>query len=329
MILYKYMPLRKDFFIDPLIRLTGPAELNDPFDSIPSDASVIKKTEHLARAANLSEKEFNRKIYITKDFDVKKRLMEVGVISLTEDYENLLMWSHYADEHRGIVVGFECDDTWLDYCPSNEIVSNQCFNERMPIPVRYRARRDDIRTVVKDTFFECNRHLMLNAYLVKSDSWIYEKEHRAIIDKKYSNVIVLEKKHVESTKWLEAFERSDLEVLKREVMGDYIKITINPESSYDVCFKMLMDCREAMFFVRPSLGAIVSVTFGCKVPLRDVDDLFNQGYIKEMSMLNPNIEYFHAEANSDEFKLNFHEAMYRGFPFTGLYDSYRNMVVRK
>ena len=31
-----------------------------------------------------------------------------GVLSLTRDPRNLLMWAHYGSEHRGIAVGFDC-----------------------------------------------------------------------------------------------------------------------------------------------------------------------------------------------------------------------------
>ena len=39
-ILYKYMPFRLSFFDDPLLRLTPPSDLNDPFDS----KETLKKT---------------------------------------------------------------------------------------------------------------------------------------------------------------------------------------------------------------------------------------------------------------------------------------------
>lgn len=31
----------------------------------------------------------------------------VGVLSLTRNIENPLVWSHYADEHRGFVIGYD------------------------------------------------------------------------------------------------------------------------------------------------------------------------------------------------------------------------------
>lgn len=40
---------------------------------------------------------------IQLDFDA------VGVLSFTEDYTSSLMWAHYADQHRGIVLEFDYD----------------------------------------------------------------------------------------------------------------------------------------------------------------------------------------------------------------------------
>lgn len=44
-----------------------------------------------------------------------KRTMneKFGLICFSEDWENPLLWSHYADKHRGICLGFETDDRIL------------------------------------------------------------------------------------------------------------------------------------------------------------------------------------------------------------------------
>jgi hypothetical protein len=54
--------------------------------------------------------------------DVSK---EFGVVCLSTDCGNIAMWSHYADQHRGIVIGF--DSTKL--------------NARPWWPVEYRCER--------------------------------------------------------------------------------------------------------------------------------------------------------------------------------------------
>ncbi|MFS1423454.1 hypothetical protein [Shewanella sp. 10N.286.48.B5] len=77
--LYKYMPLRKEFFDNFLIRGSQKYALNDPFELRPSSSE--------------SEKSLAESSYF-----------DYAVISLSETNNNLLMWSHYADQHKGIIL---------------------------------------------------------------------------------------------------------------------------------------------------------------------------------------------------------------------------------
>jgi hypothetical protein len=46
--------------------------------------------------------------------DYKRTMSErFGLICFSEDWENPLLWSHYADKHRGICLGFEGRDSIL------------------------------------------------------------------------------------------------------------------------------------------------------------------------------------------------------------------------
>ena len=40
---------------------------------------------------------------------VAEEIRDLGVLSLAENRESLLMWAHYADRHRGFLIGFERD----------------------------------------------------------------------------------------------------------------------------------------------------------------------------------------------------------------------------
>lgn len=41
--------------------------------------------------------------------NIDNQLNEVGIFSLSEDCENILMWAHYADSSRGVAIGFDVD----------------------------------------------------------------------------------------------------------------------------------------------------------------------------------------------------------------------------
>lgn len=98
-----------------------------------------------------------------------------GIFCATRNKSNLLMWSHYADEHRGVVFGFQPDAardsflcllepvTYSDvrpsfYKPFDPLVGN------MPAPT-----------------LEAMRAFTRSLTAVKSMQWAYEEELRVVI----------------------------------------------------------------------------------------------------------------------------------------------------
>jgi len=85
-ILYKYYPPeRMDFFETFTVRFTCPEDFNDLFDS--TWRGRTSDTDAFFRESRF-----------------RKRL---GILCLTEDPDNQLMWVHYAARHSGSVVGFD------------------------------------------------------------------------------------------------------------------------------------------------------------------------------------------------------------------------------
>ena len=79
------------FLLNGSLRLTPRNCLNDPFEIL------VPK--------NIKDK--YKKIIDTNKF--QEYLDFIGVISLTETKDNLLMWSHYAREHSGVAFEFDID----------------------------------------------------------------------------------------------------------------------------------------------------------------------------------------------------------------------------
>jgi hypothetical protein len=95
---------------------------------------------------------------------LRKQLAEnLGVLCFSENPTQLLMWSHYADSHRGVCLEFESDESpvkgWRKYIYH---------------PVRYVTDRriNVLELGYKDAF-----HQLLTC---KSMDWAYEKERRLI-----------------------------------------------------------------------------------------------------------------------------------------------------
>ncbi len=153
--IYKYMPFREEFFSNYCLRASQRGVLNDPFELSPAQDLVDKVLRE-----GLGEDFFEQ----AEQFATDGNFNEVGVISFTENYNNLLMWSHYAHEHKGIVVEFDYEK--LDYF-FNYKLSMRDTIERV---LYNRERFSPLQTEV------CVKDLLLT----KSDDWIYEKEHRIL-----------------------------------------------------------------------------------------------------------------------------------------------------
>lgn len=88
----------------------------------------------------------------------------IGVLSLSEKRDDLLMWAHYAQNHKGLVVGFDSEHKYFhqQLSPSDEF--------RYVRKVHYSKNRPTIRlTTIED---------VTGIFLTKSEEWTYEYEWR-------------------------------------------------------------------------------------------------------------------------------------------------------
>ncbi|HEX8309365.1 MAG TPA: DUF2971 domain-containing protein [Allosphingosinicella sp.] len=91
-----------------------------------------------------------------------KMLEGVGVCSLSEARDNLLMWAHYGSAHSGLCLGFETSIAAIDFACA--------------FPVQYSEERPVINLINRAE----GRGLIDKLLLTKSSHWAYEKEWRMI-----------------------------------------------------------------------------------------------------------------------------------------------------
>jgi hypothetical protein len=82
----------------------------------------------------------------------------ISICSFSSDYKSHLMWSHYADGHRGMAIGFDIDET-------KYTVEKVNYNGLLNLNIMPSKFKD-----VKDVF------------LNKIKDWKYEKEYRIITE---------------------------------------------------------------------------------------------------------------------------------------------------
>lgn len=135
---YGLMALRKR-----RLRASRLTALNDPFELIGVD---------------VSDPDFRRAMYRFRDaLSITK-----GIHCFSRRWSNPVLWSHYADRHRGICLGFDVDD---------ELTSS----------VAYVPKRLNPAGVLKGTDKQ-RQAFMLRILSTKFSHWRYEDEVRIFVD---------------------------------------------------------------------------------------------------------------------------------------------------
>ena len=170
--------------IDGDIYFSCPAAFNDPFDCRPSfvlEASELTTRKIYERALSRQMPDMSRQVRrakarsLTKDpqtnFTNSENLSrfhaayeeavtnKIGMLCLSEVPDDILMWAHYADSHRGLCLQFD---------------ATHSFCERAH-PVLYREDRPGINPTE-----QADAEMMEHALLTKSTHWKYERERRLI-----------------------------------------------------------------------------------------------------------------------------------------------------
>lgn len=166
---------------------------NDPFDCRPAFNFMASKRQikdDFGRLQKKFEPQVNRQTrrsevrQLFKDPNRDPRRLEVqnsiqgnydaemnkvGVLCVSEVNDDILMWSHYADSHRGICIEFDGHNKFMVHAQA----------------VTYAKERASIRQ-----FIRADPQIMLEkAMLTKAQHWSYEKEWRLIQYEKGHGVV--------------------------------------------------------------------------------------------------------------------------------------------
>ncbi len=184
-ILYRYRPIRgtaddetylKPIFVKHELYFPSRLELNDPFECIVPDFSGVpawKLREFIkkhAERATVGLQRWQRRKTIGRLMepkslartrsDLQENVDRLRILSLSKRNDDLLMWSHYSNGHRGVCLGFAASKT-------------DVFFGRA-LPVQYSASRPVFDP--EDDNFKASEKVVLT----KSEHWTYEGELRIL-----------------------------------------------------------------------------------------------------------------------------------------------------
>ena len=187
---YKFVSFaRKDILTNGMIRFAPIGSFNDPFELEPSITPYSKKflqyinevserdlekitmteADYVYSAERVDSIEYYREKYRAEvgkygvlslsSNDTINQLLIVSMPERKDPRTNILMWSHYADSHKGFVIEFRAD-----------------FVEGVKLE---KVEYSDIRDVV--TFEDIDENNFDNIFFKKSSDWKYEQEYRAVL----------------------------------------------------------------------------------------------------------------------------------------------------
>ena len=169
--------------------------LNDPFDTIvpirfdhgSHDVYLERCIKHLRRLGCRHNDEFIRKtaedqlrIRNPKSEETLKEQQEFtlryvnnnfGICSFSTRNDSILMWSHYADNHRGFCVGLDTDP--LESVFQKVTISGPVLELH---PVNY-----EIKFPFLDGLLDENGEAFRKKLITKSKEWEYENEWRGLL----------------------------------------------------------------------------------------------------------------------------------------------------
>ena len=188
MLVYKYVvPERIDILENGYLRFSQADALNDPFESYPRYDQFergLKELRYAVKGYNPNDI-IRRNPRVDKDAqDLRKWFRDkmksnTLVFSLTKKRNNLVMWSHYTNAHRGFVIGFDSNNLFFRQKTSRNtgpLAEVEYADERVSVPFG-KSVSDELVKVYRKVFF------------TKSIHWAYEEELRVLSQPSYGKII--------------------------------------------------------------------------------------------------------------------------------------------
>lgn len=161
---------------------------NEPFDTYPCYQIASRKKYNTQQKKYLQQEKgyTKRKAQIASTLMSNRTILNTAIISMrhhkdisrygitcfSEDDSNMLMWSHYANNHSGICLGFDIPIDNLSLFFNNVFSSNIKL-----LKINYTSHRPTLLLLEKDLKYED----ILPIFRDKSSDWQYEKEYRVLL----------------------------------------------------------------------------------------------------------------------------------------------------
>lgn len=165
-----FTPKSFDIFNNQELWFALPKSLNDPFEC-PFDDDEVKK--ELAKCPQMSEHRIDEVAS-----ELKGAFKLLGVCSFSRARKNQLMWSHYANEHKGFCIGF------------NKRLLLESHRDSIALDVNYQSAQPsalelisgfEVNPISNSLEGNINHSVFSDLIRTKYTYWSYERETRIIL----------------------------------------------------------------------------------------------------------------------------------------------------
>ncbi|KAB2823368.1 DUF2971 domain-containing protein [Aliivibrio finisterrensis] len=279
--LYKYTPHIKSFLENPMLRCTPAHDLNDPFELQPNLITLDEFSKVYTGSYLFND--------VARFFDL--RTSDSGVISLSETKSNLLMWSHYADEHKGAVIEFTFDvefnteQKMLQRGFLESIYDNKYLFDR----VKYRLEREPDNEVFNTPGYELFLDLKAHLSFTKAEAWSYEKEYRFLCELNSADIICIadsEETRLTLSGFGFSFEKASFNprLLKltnyHEHSNDFKKDLERSFKRQELMSTLKKEMKSIFHFYKVKPDSITGIYLGCKSQI-DIKSLLSNGQVMD------------------------------------------------
>jgi hypothetical protein len=252
---------------------TGAHDFNDPFDCRVRGHFKGTKEQMIKyfkeNADDYSENDVTLinsepgDIIVVNEFETEV-ILDVIKLPLTccftEDAKNVLMWSHYANHHKGICLRFKVEEN-QDSSEGKYLFNLNSVPMQM-YQVRYNRTKDYPECV--NFLDETHGEQVANFLITKLKCWCYEKEHRIILYDDATNIHKFDKKDLESIIFGCRIKCENAKKIRKIIEDNYL------QEGYNVKFcKAVLDIDEINIIEIDNIDSYLS-------SLKDYESLINK-----------------------------------------------------
>lgn len=174
--LYRYRPAQRaeSELREAVLWFSNWSQLNDPFEFAP--ALSFRPEDHVGPRDKTNSEAYELALMFAAVHVPEHHMnayraftQNLGVCCFSKNPLNLLMWSHYADSHRGMGLGFDGDHTFFE---EKELPADAIPNRRdiAYVDARQKVELRDLRTAES----------IAQVTFTKPRAWAYEEEVRLV-----------------------------------------------------------------------------------------------------------------------------------------------------